>query len=118
MKWGLALMLQDATNNKEQAMGYLKEAEVLFKAQGYDEECCAGCSTLQCGFLLGNAGKVRLRFSLGRTPTQETGFFTKRRVATPRFGKKHGFWDSTKLSYNGVDTDDKSNSKYTRNSRV
>lgn len=38
MKLGLALMVQDATNNKEQAMGYLKEAEALFKAQGYDEE--------------------------------------------------------------------------------
>ena len=39
MKLGLALMLQDATKNKEEAMGYLKQAEVLFKAQGYDEEC-------------------------------------------------------------------------------
>jgi hypothetical protein len=38
MKLGLALMLQDATNNKEQAMGYLKQAQDLFKAQGYDEE--------------------------------------------------------------------------------
>jgi hypothetical protein len=38
LKLGLALMVQDATNNKEEAMGYLKEAEVLFKAQGYDEE--------------------------------------------------------------------------------
>jgi hypothetical protein len=38
MKLGLALMVQDATNNKEQAMGYLKQAEALFKAQGYDEE--------------------------------------------------------------------------------
>ncbi len=38
MKLGLALMVQDATNNKQQAMGYLKEAEALFKAQGYDEE--------------------------------------------------------------------------------
>ncbi|WP_293130196.1 hypothetical protein [Microcoleus sp. bin38.metabat.b11b12b14.051] len=38
MKLGLALMLQDATNNKEEAMGYLKEAQTLFKAQGYDEE--------------------------------------------------------------------------------
>lgn len=38
MKLGLALMLQDATKNKEEAMGYLKQAEVLFKAQGYDEE--------------------------------------------------------------------------------
>lgn len=38
LKLGLALMLQDATNNKEQAMGYLKQAQDLFKAQGYDEE--------------------------------------------------------------------------------
>ena len=38
MKLGLALMLQDATNNKEEAIGYLKEAQTLFKAQGYDEE--------------------------------------------------------------------------------
>ena len=38
MKLGLALMLQDKTKNKEQAMGYLKQAEALFKAQGYDEE--------------------------------------------------------------------------------
>ena len=38
MKLGLALIVQDKTKNKEQAMGYLKQAEVLFKAQGYDEE--------------------------------------------------------------------------------
>ena len=38
MKLGLALMLQDATKNKEQAMSYLKQAEALFKAQGYKEE--------------------------------------------------------------------------------
>ena len=38
LKLGLALMVQDATNNKQEAMGYLKEAETLFKAQGYDEE--------------------------------------------------------------------------------
>ncbi|WP_373534325.1 tetratricopeptide repeat protein [Microcoleus sp.] len=38
MKLGLALILQDKTKNKEQAMGYLKQAEALFKAQGYDEE--------------------------------------------------------------------------------
>ncbi|MCC3440970.1 MAG: hypothetical protein JGK01_03950 [Microcoleus sp. PH2017_03_ELD_O_A] len=38
MKLGLALMVQDATKNKEKAMGYLKKAEALFKAQGYDEE--------------------------------------------------------------------------------
>lgn len=37
-KLGLALMVQDATKNKEQAMSYLKQAEALFKAQGYDEE--------------------------------------------------------------------------------
>ena len=90
MKLGLALMLQDATNNKQEAMGYLKEAGVLFKAQGYDEECCAGESTLW-GSLLGNAG-MKFIFSLGRTPTKETGFFIKRRVTIPRFGKKPGFW--------------------------
>lgn len=38
MKLGLALILQDKTKNKEQGMGYLKQAETLFKAQGYDEE--------------------------------------------------------------------------------
>ncbi|MEG3975945.1 hypothetical protein QT970_15175 [Microcoleus sp. herbarium8] len=38
IKLGLALILQDKTKNKEQAMGYLKQAEALFKAQGYDEE--------------------------------------------------------------------------------
>ena len=38
MKLGLALIIQDKINNKEEAMGYLKEAEVLFKAQGYDED--------------------------------------------------------------------------------
>lgn len=38
LKLGLALISQDKTKNKEQAMGYLKDAEALFKAQGYDEE--------------------------------------------------------------------------------
>lgn len=38
MRLGLALISQDKTNNKEQAMGYLKQAEALFKSQGYDEE--------------------------------------------------------------------------------
>jgi len=38
MKLGIALMTQNKTKNKEQAMGYLKQAEALFKAQGYNEE--------------------------------------------------------------------------------
>ena len=38
MRLGLALISQDKTKNKEQAMGYLKQAEALFKSQGYDEE--------------------------------------------------------------------------------
>jgi tetratricopeptide (TPR) repeat protein len=38
MRLGLALISQNKTKNKEQAMGYLKQAEALFKAQGYDEE--------------------------------------------------------------------------------
>ena len=38
MKLGFALLLQDATNNKQEAMEYLKESETLFKADGYDEE--------------------------------------------------------------------------------
>ncbi|MFS8119815.1 MAG: tetratricopeptide repeat protein [Microcoleus sp.] len=38
LRLGLALILQDKTKNKEQAMGYLKQAETLFKAQGCDEE--------------------------------------------------------------------------------
>lgn len=38
MKLGLALMVQDKTKNKEQVMGYLKQAEDLFTSQGYDEE--------------------------------------------------------------------------------
>jgi hypothetical protein len=38
MKLGSALMLQDKTKNKEQVMSYLKQAEDLFKSQGYDEE--------------------------------------------------------------------------------
>lgn len=38
MRLGLALISQDKTKNKEQAMEHLKQAEALFKAQGYDEE--------------------------------------------------------------------------------
>jgi hypothetical protein len=38
MKLALALISQDKTKNKEQAMGYLKRAEAIFKSQGYDEE--------------------------------------------------------------------------------
>ena len=38
IKLALALLSQDKTKNKEQAMGYLKQAEGIFKSQGYDEE--------------------------------------------------------------------------------
>jgi hypothetical protein len=38
VKLALALISQDKTKNKEQAMGYLKKAEAIFKSQGYDEE--------------------------------------------------------------------------------
>jgi tetratricopeptide (TPR) repeat protein len=38
LKLALALISQDKTKNKEQAMGYLKQAEAIFKSQGYDEE--------------------------------------------------------------------------------
>lgn len=38
IKLALALISQDKTKNKEQAMGYLKQAETIFKSQGYDEE--------------------------------------------------------------------------------
>ena len=49
-------MLQDATNNKEQAMGYLKEAGVLFKAQGYDEEATQALQLYSIAYwgMLGN----------------------------------------------------------------
>jgi hypothetical protein len=38
IKLALALISQDKTKNKEQAMGQLKQAEAIFKSQGYDEE--------------------------------------------------------------------------------
>jgi len=38
LKLALALLSQDKTKNKQQAMGYLKQAEAIFKSQGYDEE--------------------------------------------------------------------------------
>jgi tetratricopeptide (TPR) repeat protein len=38
IKLALALISQDKTKNKEQAMGHLKQAETIFKSQGYDEE--------------------------------------------------------------------------------
>ena len=38
IKLALALISQDKTKNKEQAIGYLKRAEAIFKSQGYDEE--------------------------------------------------------------------------------
>lgn len=38
LKLALALVNQDKTKNKEQAISHVKQAEALFKAQGYDEE--------------------------------------------------------------------------------
>jgi tetratricopeptide (TPR) repeat protein len=38
IKLALALISQDKTKNKEQAIAYLKQAEAIFKSQGYDEE--------------------------------------------------------------------------------
>jgi hypothetical protein len=38
IKLALALISEDKTKNKEQVMGYLKQAEAIFKSQGYDEE--------------------------------------------------------------------------------
>ena len=38
IKLALALLSQDKTKNKQQAMGYLKQAEAIFKSQSYDEE--------------------------------------------------------------------------------
>ena len=38
IKLALALISQDKVKNKEQAMGHLKQAEAIFKAQGYDDE--------------------------------------------------------------------------------
>ena len=38
IKLAIALLSQDKTKNKQQAMGYLKQAEAIFKSQGYDEE--------------------------------------------------------------------------------
>ena len=38
IKLALALISQDPTKNKEQAIVYLKQAEAIFKSQGYDEE--------------------------------------------------------------------------------
>ena len=38
IKLALALISQDKVKNKEQAMGNLKQAETIFKSQGYDEE--------------------------------------------------------------------------------
>jgi hypothetical protein len=49
LKLALALISQDKTKNKEQVMGYLKQAEDLFKSQGYDEEA------MQVGQLYGLA---------------------------------------------------------------
>ena len=58
MKLGLALMLQDKTKNKEQAMGYLKQAEALFKAQGYDEEAMQAAQLYGVAYwgMLGKSG--------------------------------------------------------------
>jgi hypothetical protein len=38
MKLAFALVKQDQTKNKEQVIGYLKQAEAIFKSKGYDEE--------------------------------------------------------------------------------
>jgi hypothetical protein len=38
MKLAFALVKQDKTKNKEQVIGYLKQAEAIFKSKGYDEE--------------------------------------------------------------------------------
>jgi hypothetical protein len=38
MKLAFALVKQDKTKNKEQVISYLKQAEAIFKSQGYDEE--------------------------------------------------------------------------------
>jgi hypothetical protein len=38
MRLALALISQDKVKNKQQAMGNLKQAEAIFKAQGYDDE--------------------------------------------------------------------------------
>lgn len=58
MKLGLALMIQDATKNKEQAMSYLKQAEALFKAQGYDEEAMQAAQLYGVAYwgMLGKSG--------------------------------------------------------------
>ena len=58
IKLGLALMLQDKTKNKEQAMGYLKQAEALFKAQGYDEEAMQAAQLYGVAYwgMLGKSG--------------------------------------------------------------
>jgi hypothetical protein len=50
----LALISQDKTKNKEQAMGYLKRAEAIFKSQGYDEEAMQAAqlyAAASCGML-------------------------------------------------------------------
>ena len=47
MKLAFALLSQDQTKNKKQVMSLLKQAEALFKSQGYDEEA------MQAGQLYG-----------------------------------------------------------------
>ena len=54
IKLALALISQDKTKNKEQAMGYLKQAETIFKSQGYDEEATRAAklyALASCGML-------------------------------------------------------------------
>ncbi len=47
MKLALALINEDRGKNKEQAIVYIKQAEAMFRAQGYDEEA------IQAGILSG-----------------------------------------------------------------
>ncbi|MCC3409099.1 MAG: hypothetical protein JGK17_26725 [Microcoleus sp. PH2017_10_PVI_O_A] len=47
LKLAIALLSQDKTKNKEQAISHIREAEALFKSQGYDEEA------MQAGQLYG-----------------------------------------------------------------
>src|SRR4028119_817900 len=56
IKLALALISQDKTKNKEQAMGYLKQAEAIFKSQGYDEEATQAAQLYGMAYL-GMLGK-------------------------------------------------------------
>jgi hypothetical protein len=56
IKLALALISQDKTKNKQQAMGYLKQAEAIFKSQGYDEEAMQAAQLYGMAYL-GMLGK-------------------------------------------------------------